>query len=147
MNVTQEFRLFEQAFDETATRLKGFRRFEQGRDVELFGDAVLACEIERAHHGGRVLALGDEEPDDRAGIDMLEDLRAHHELAPGGGLLKEEVGEIDLDRFRLARLLRQLGKRKAAKLAVFGFKAEVAIDNGTNLGGIDPEVDARGAKL
>ena len=39
---------------------------------------------------------------------MLQDLRTHHELAPRGRLLAEEVGEVQRHRFGLARLLRQL---------------------------------------
>ena len=103
--------------------------------------------VQRAHHGGRVLAFGDQETDDRSGIDMFQDLRAHHELAPGGRLFHEQVAEIHVHGLRLARLLGQFRQRDAAKVPVFGFEAEVAIDHGADLRGIDAQMDARGAEL
>ena len=98
-HIGEEFRFFQQALDEAAAGLQRFRRLEQGRDVQLVVHAILAGEVERAHHGGGVLALGDQEADDRPGIDMFQDLRAHHELAPRRGLFQEQVREIHLDGF------------------------------------------------
>ena len=98
-HIGEEFRLLQQALDKAAPGLQRFRCLEQGRDVQLVVHAILAGEVERAHHGGGVLALGDQEADDRPGIDMFQDLRAHHELAPRRGLFQEQVRKIHLDGF------------------------------------------------
>ena len=94
LHIGEEFRLFQQALDKAATGLKCFRCLEQGRDVQLSVHTVLPGEIKRAHHGGGVLTLGNQEADHRSGIDMLEKLRAHHELTPRGRLFAEEVREV-----------------------------------------------------
>ena len=109
--------------------------------------AVLAGKVERAHDGSRVLALGNEEADRGACIDVLEDLRAHHELAAGSRLFEEEIGEIDRAHFGAACHFRELAEGKAAKLTVFGFEAEVALEDGADLRGVDAKMDARCAEL
>ena len=78
---------------------------------------------------------------------MLQYLRAHHELAPRGRLLSEQIGEVQRERFGLARLLRQLRQRHAAKLAVLCLEAKIAREHGAHLRGVDAQVDPPGAEL
>ena len=86
--------LAQQGFEETPAMFHRGFRLEQGRDVDLVGDAEQFREIERGEHGLRLLALSDEHADRRVGVDVLDDLRHREELPDGGGALDGERGEI-----------------------------------------------------
>ena len=145
--IVAEAVLLEQALDEAAACLERFRRFKKRRDVEGMIDAILAGKVKRTHHGGGVLTLGNEEADGGARIDMFQDLRAHHELAPGGRLLEEKISEIDRSHRRGLRHLGELAEGETAKVAIFRFEVEIARENGADLSRVDPQVDACRAKL
>jgi len=67
--------------------------------------------------------------------------------SPRGGLFHEQVAEVHVHGLRLPRLLRQFRQRDAAKFPVLGFEAEVAVDDGAHLCGVDAEMDAARAEL
>ncbi len=110
-------------------------------------DPVLASKIQCPHHRGGVFRFRDQEADIRAGIDIFQHQRAHHDLAPRGGALQEKLGEVRLARAAHPGLVRELFQGETTEIAVFGFQAKIAADDGAHLGGVDAQMDARGAEL
>ena len=107
-------RLGEQRVEEAPAVLQRRLGLEQGRDVDLALHPEELGEIERGEHRGGLFALGDQHPDRRIGIDVLQDLRRGEELADRGRAFGRERGEIGAQGLRLLDQLAQGGDRALA---------------------------------
>jgi len=121
---------------------QGARRLEQGRDLELVGDAVVAGEPEGGEQGVARLRLGDEEAHRMGAVDVLEDLRDRHHQPGGGGALGGQRPEIHRHRRHIVEKRMDGGEVRAALGRVGGLALQVdhPPDGVVDLRGVQPEM-------
>ena len=131
----------QQQVEEAAAMFERGFGFEQGRDVDLVGNAEQAREIERGEHCRRLFAFRHQHADRRIGIHMLEDLRHGQKLTHRRRALDRQAGEIGALRFDFGEQFAQGGDRPAAGQVDIGRIAQPRADRIVQLLGVHAEMD------
>jgi len=133
--------LGQQGIKEAAAVFEGAFRFEQGRDIDLVGNAEQLGEIERGQDRGRLLAFGDQHADRAVGIHVGEDLRHGEKLADRRGILDRQRGEIGAQGPGFCQKLAHAHEGGLAGKVEPAIGVDPAADGILQLRGVYPEMD------
>ena len=133
--------LGEQRVEQPTAVLERIVGLEQRRDVDFVIDAEQFGEIERGERCCRHFALGDQHPDRRVCVDVVEDLRHRQELADRGAALDRQCGEVGTMRGGLVERFPQPHHGAAAGEVQLAFGIDHSADRVPELGRVHPEMD------
>ncbi len=124
---------------------EGAGGLEEGRDLDLVGDPVMAREPEGGEQGVAGLGLGDEEAHGVRAVHVLEDLGDGHHQPGGRGALGGQRPEIHVHRLHVVQECVDGGQMRATLGGVGGLALEIrdAAHRVVDLARVEPEVRQR----
>ena len=120
-------------------------RLEQRRDLDLPLDAEQPRVVERREQRERRVGLRDQQPNRRAAVEVLLELRGEHEHALRGRLLARDRAVVHVHGLHRVEQARDRGQEMPARRALAGRRVErdVGPDRVVQLHGVQPKVQSR----